>query len=595
MADVQYPFKVDGGEILGPNTRPGDECMIKLYDFKRPDKFSKEQIRTYSIIHETIGRSIGPALSSVLGENTSVEVSLVDQLTFHEILEEADEFAAYAILQMRPLRGPALLQLDPNMVNALVHRSCGGQGSPDSGLHTLTEIESLIILDMMESLMPAFDDGWEKIAEIDCHVTSIESHQRHAIIVPPTEMIILAELKIVTEEANWYLKVIVPYIAIESVISRLSAQWWYRSVRRPRANPPLGSQIANIPVGAEIAVDLGKMMLKDLPAFAAGDPLLIPDESPLILSVGGVDVAEMELPSSYAELPEELRIIDFVPSDFSTELPDRDPGAPADQLQKIVASAISELKGDIRNVRDAVNELVDNRLPVESDHPELDAGFQASQIKDVAVALLQEAPQTMAFVLGPLEPSVSAGVLAAFPDELRTKVVSCLAQSGPASKLLHRRITSLIARNASLALRRTVSGGYETTVQILNQVPQSVERQVMGQLQIDDPSLFEELASRMFVFEDFVLVDAKAIQKLALRVAAEEFAMALKRTIEPVRNHIMDSLQPEYAAEVEAATSELGRVRLIDVEAAQKDIVEELRQLDQAGEVIVARPSDMVD
>ena len=587
----------DGAEILSCVPRPGHDYKIKLYDFKRPDKFSKEHIRTYRIMNETIGRTMEPILSSLLGQSASVELSSVDQLAFHELFEAAAEAESYAILNMRPLRGPALMQIATNTANALVHRSCGGQGRSSMPARALTDIESLVLQDVLESLTHAINEGWSNMIDLDCHVTAIESDPRHAMIVPPAEMIILAVFKMTAGDTPWYFTIVVPYITIEPLVSKLSARWLYNAARRPSASPPLGSRVSDLRVHAEVSIDIGNIQLRDLPRYAAGEPLPIPADAPLVFSVGNADVAQFELPSSYAEVPNELKIDECESGESSEALLGSLRNDSAKPVHKALQSAISDLQVDIRGIRDAVNELAEDRRAIESESTavEEENRFASSQINDVTVALSNETAQMVAFVLSPLDPTFSAGVLAALPDSRQAEVVRCLTSLGPANRMLHRRIVSYIARNAALALRRTVSGGYEATVRILNHVPRAVEKRVMDKFKDEEPALFEEIAKRMFVFEDFVLVDAIAIQKLATRVAPEEFAMALKSTLDQVREHILSALDPDFSTSVKVVASKLGPVRLRDVETSQREIIEELRLLEQAGEVIVARPGDLVE
>ncbi|HKJ84659.1 MAG TPA: FliG C-terminal domain-containing protein [Spirochaetia bacterium] len=111
----------------------------------------------------------------------------------------------------------------------------------------------------------------------------------------------------------------------------------------------------------------------------------------------------------------------------------------------------------------------------------------------------------------------------------------------------------------------------------------------------EDKPLFESIARLMFVFEDFVLVDPSAIRKVADRVGSEELALALKGVQKEVIAHILGALDEELVAAIEEAETTIGRVRRSDVEAAQREVIEELRRLEERGEVVVARPDEVVE
>lgn len=598
MVETEYPMELDGSKILGHTTQAGRDYKVKRYDFKRPDKLSKEQVRTIFTIHDTIGRHMEPILSSILGQSISVTLESVDQLVFHELIEAASDDESFAILNMQPLRVPGLIQIGGQLGRTIVHRSCGGLGVPtEKNRSELTEIESLIVMDTVETVVPAIKEGWSKLIELDCHVTAIECDHRNAMIVPRTDMIITTAFKIIAESHSWYLTFILPYLTIEAVASKLSKRQWYNSTRRPSASPSLGSLAADLKVHSEISLDLGHIPLRELAKYAAGETLLIPFDASPLLCAGGVDVARFGRPASFVELPLELPIEEWASDEPSMAILGASRNGQTESVQKVVEAAATELKTDIRGIRDVLNQLVDDRRTIDAEAVAADDGtrFTAAQVRDVSIALSAETAQTVAFVLSSLDETFSAGVLAALPESQQADVVRCLAVLSPASRSLHRRIVSFISRNTALALRLTVTGGYETAVKILNHVPRSVETRVMDQFKNEDPPLFEGIARRMFVFEDFVLVDATTIQKLAERVAPVEFAVALKRTPDQVREHILSAFESEYSESVLAATADLGRVRLKDVEAAQHDIVEELRQLEEAGEVVIARPDDLVE
>ena len=141
----------------------------------------------------------------------------------------------------------------------------------------------------------------------------------------------------------------------------------------------------------------------------------------------------------------------------------------------------------------------------------------------------------------------------------------------------------------------TTTGGPDVVAEILNNTPRSVEKHVMETFMREDKTFFEEIAKRMFVFEDFVLVDPVAIGKVAARVSTEELALAMKGIPSEVADHITAALNDEEAEALGLAIDDLGRVRRRDVESAQRDMIEELRQLEQAGEVVVARPDEVIE
>lgn len=595
MDKEAYQGEIDGGNILGSTTRAGHTYKVKTYNFKRPDKFSKDQIQTFRILHEEIARNMAPVLSSVLGEPVTISLSSVDQLTFQELIESAAEIESYAIFNMKPLRGNAIVQIDPRMAHAIVHRACGGASFPSIPARGLTETESIIVLDTFEEFVPALNDAWSRIVPLDCGVSSIESDKQQILIMPGPEMIILAVYSISVGDMNWYFTITVPYMTLESVVDKLTAVYWFRYVRSRGNTASAGSRIADLNASTELSIDLGTLRLSDLPAIVAGEPCAIPENPRIVLSAGGVEVAELEPPESLVDLPEDLAVKTWINGKRSESLLHPSIGDTEASIVSTIDRVLSPIQNDLRELQTSVNELigarVENRVPELGDES---VGFAQSQIRDVSITLSGESEQTTAFVLSPLEPTFSAGVLTLLPEQMQSGVIARIETLGDASKSLHRRVVSLISRRAALALKQRISGGTEAVVKILNQAPRSVEKRVMDYYKKTDEELFERIARRMFVFEDFVLIDVKALQKLSARIAPDEFALALKGAAAEVRKHFMTAFESDYAEEVQSCLGDESPARLKDVEAMQREIIEELRQLEKAGEVIVARPEETV-
>ena len=122
-----------------------DQRKIKIYDFKRPDKFSKDQIRTVSIMHETFARQTTTALSSQLRSLAHVHVASVDQLTYEEFIRSIPNPTTIAVINMDPLKGSAILEIDPAITFAIIDRLFGGQGEGAKFTRELTDIEASVI------------------------------------------------------------------------------------------------------------------------------------------------------------------------------------------------------------------------------------------------------------------------------------------------------------------------------------------------------------------------------------------------------------------------------------------------------------------
>ncbi|MGA2377950.1 MAG: flagellar motor switch protein FliM, partial [Spirochaetia bacterium] len=209
-----------------------DQRKIKIYDFKRPDKFSKDQIRTVSIMHETFARQTTTALSSQLRSLAHVHVASVDQLTYEEFIRSIPNPTTIAVINMDPLKGSAILEIDPAVTFAIIDRLFGGQGEGAKFTRELTDIEASVIEGIIVRILGNLREAWATVIDLRPRLGQIETNPQFAQIVPPSEMVVLVTLETKVGEVEGMMNFCIPYLTIEPIIPKLSAQYVYSSMRR---------------------------------------------------------------------------------------------------------------------------------------------------------------------------------------------------------------------------------------------------------------------------------------------------------------------------------------------------------------------------
>ena len=610
------PAEIRGSQIMGHTGEQDRSYQVKVYDFKRPDKFSLEQVHVFELIHQTIARGMTATLSTRVGCSVDVTVDTVDQMTFVEFVEAVPQVSAFAAVGLAPLTVPAVMQLDGNLATLLVDAACGQTTkalSREAPERPFTEIETLVLESVLEDFMPLIREGWVNAVELTPTVGAIESNPRNIQIVPPTELVILASLLVTIGGEQSHINVVFPYLTIEPIIHVLSGQYWFSKIRNSGGHASgLGTRARDIPVECEVAIPLPDVRLASLPRILDGEalPLRSLDRGLAELRAGTVPVAEVAYGATLADERELDLSLPSVARDRGRTGTVRTGGGGDDGAAAVVSHldpALAELRGEIRGLRIAVEEMRQNReLTVTGDEasagdPYSSTAFAAGTLRaldapnEVAVLVASERAPAVAFLLAPLEPESASRLLAALPAELRDQSVRALSTLESADLALHARVMTYLKRRVRTRHESTVAGGPEAVAEILNHVPRSVEKAVMERFMAEDRPLFESIARLMFVFEDFALVDADAIRKVAERVGPDELALALKGVSKDVSSHVLGALREEDVAAVEAADAALGRVRRKDVETAQRDVIEELRRLEESGEVVVARPDEVVE
>ncbi len=199
--------------------------------------------------------------------------------------------------------------------------------------------------------------------------------------------------------------------------------------------------------------------------------------------------------------------------------------------------------------------------------------------------------QTIALILSYLNPAQSAMVLAALPQEKQADVARRIAQMDRTSPDVIKDVEDVLERKLSSLVTQdyTIVGGVDAIVQILNSVDRSTERHIMETLEIEDTELAEEIKKKMFVFEDILSLDDRSIQRVLREVDNSELATALKGSGEEVQNVIFNNLSKRLATMIKEDMEYMGPVRLKDVEESQQKIVNIIRKLEDAGEIVISR------
>lgn len=272
--------------------QPTDQRKIKIYDFKRPDKFSKDQIRTVSIMHETFARLTTTSLSAQLRSLVAVHVASVDQLTYEEFIRSIPNPTTLAVIDMDPLKGSAILEIDPAITFSIIDRLFGGQGEGAKFSRELTDIEQSVMEGIIVRVLGNLRESWSTVIDLRPRLGGIETNPQFAQIVPPSEMVVLVTLETKVGDVEGMMNLCIPYLTIEPIISKLSAQYWYSSVRRGTTTENLNilrERLENI--GVTIKAEIGRMqlMVRDVLALCPGDIIRLDNtrvSDPMVLMIG---------------------------------------------------------------------------------------------------------------------------------------------------------------------------------------------------------------------------------------------------------------------------------------------------------------------
>jgi len=285
---------ISSGEVDTTDYSPAKEQRkVKIYDFRRPDKFSKDQIRTLQMMHETFARLTTTALSAQLRALVGVHVASVDQLTYEEFVRSIPNPTTMAVINMDPLKGSAVLEIDPSITFTIIDKLFGGTGESSRISRDLTDIELSVMEGIIVRILGNLRESWSNVIDLRPRLGNIETNPQFAQIVPPNDMVVLITLETKVGDVEGMTNLCIPYITIEPIISKLSAQYWYSSIRKGTTDENakiIQERLENVEI--QIVAEIGSVQttMQDILDLNVNNVIKLPDtkvSSEMTLKIGG--------------------------------------------------------------------------------------------------------------------------------------------------------------------------------------------------------------------------------------------------------------------------------------------------------------------
>jgi flagellar motor switch protein FliM len=228
----------------GRSPLAGPREKITPYDFKRPERVGKEQMRALQTLHEGFGRNFGAALSALLRSIVEVKLTSVDQLTYSEFVFSLENPSCFNLLKAEPLEGNLILDINPSILCPIIDRMLGGgrEGGP-LARRPLTEIELRLVSRITGLFLAELKHAWENVLELKLAVLQVESNPQLVQIVPPNEVVVVISFELTIGDLRGMMNLCIPYNSIERIGGKLSANSWVSYGRR-QTTPETARQIS---------------------------------------------------------------------------------------------------------------------------------------------------------------------------------------------------------------------------------------------------------------------------------------------------------------------------------------------------------------
>jgi flagellar motor switch protein FliM len=273
---------------------PRTRDKVTTYDFKRPERVGKEQMRALQTLHEGFGRNFGAALSALLRGIIEVKLTSVDQLTYSEFVFSLENPTCFNLLKADPLEGNLILDINPSILYPIIDRLLGG-GHESSPLarRPLTEIELRLVSRITQLFLDELRNAWENIVDLSLAVIRVESNPQLVQIVPPNEVVVLISFELTLGDVRGMINLCIPYNTIERISSKLTANSWVSYGQRATTEQSV-AQISKAVSKSlvQMVVDLAdtRITTRDLIGLKVNDIITTQKDihSPLLVTVQGV-------------------------------------------------------------------------------------------------------------------------------------------------------------------------------------------------------------------------------------------------------------------------------------------------------------------
>jgi len=265
------------------------EKKIRSYDFKRALRFSKDQVRSLSRIHENYARMLTTYFSAQLRNYVHISVASVDQIPYEEFIRSIPTMTVLNIFSMDPLDGRIIFEINPNVAYAMLDRILGGRGTSLNKIENLTEIESTIMSNLFEKSLDNLQEAWASVIDIDPMLEEFEVNPQFLQLVSPNETVIVVSLNTTIGETSGMINICIPHVVLEPIIPRLSVHYWMQNEaqkeRKPGEYEKLTKNISSTELELSVVLGETRITIDDLLELSKGDVLKLNQsiEEPLIM------------------------------------------------------------------------------------------------------------------------------------------------------------------------------------------------------------------------------------------------------------------------------------------------------------------------
>lgn len=281
---------ITSGEMDAEELKKEGKQKVRVYDFKRALRFSKDQIRGLTRIHENYSRLLTTFFSAQLRTYVNISVASVDQVPYEEFIRSIPNMTILNVYSVEPLEGRILMEVNPNIAYSLLDRLLGGKGNGVKNVDHLTEIETILLTQLFEKALRTLEEAWSSLVDIHPILEEFEINPQFLQLVSPNETVIVVSLNAEIGDESGMINICIPHIVLEPIIPKLSVHYWMQTVEKkkdPEAYELISHHLKEAKIDVKTILGESTITIEQFLNLKANDVILLdqPIDDPLVLEV----------------------------------------------------------------------------------------------------------------------------------------------------------------------------------------------------------------------------------------------------------------------------------------------------------------------
>jgi len=297
MADILSQEEIDalldvvedeGDDIL----ESGEENLlpqrqVTLYDFKRPNRVSKEQLRAFRGVHDKMARSLASQISSIMRSIVEIQLHSVDQMTYGEFLMSLPNPTSFNVFSIKPLEGSGVIEINPSIAFPMLDRLLGGKGEPFDASREFSDIELSLFETILRVMMSTLKEAWGPVMDVYPAIESKESSPNVVQIVAQNEIVVMVVMEIIIGHSSGMMNICYPVIALEPVLPKLASRdlMLNETSSKKSRNTELQVLLGGAKVDVEANLGNADLTMADILEIKVGDVLRLSSAADDIVTV----------------------------------------------------------------------------------------------------------------------------------------------------------------------------------------------------------------------------------------------------------------------------------------------------------------------